>query len=412
MLRIAKVTLPLLLLLLVSLLRCSENLVAPGGGSVRLAPAAGEVVQSSQKFGLKLFREVVAQQQDTNVLISPLSVLMALGMTLNGARGETQQAMHSTLELAGLTEQEINQSYWTLMRMLAQLDPEVVMEIANSIWYGEDFEVRSDFIEVSQAYFDAVVRALDFNRPDAADIINAWIREKTQGTISELVESPISSLAMMLLIDAVYFKGTWTYEFDPEETESGTFRLPDGTRVPCSLMTQTNEFSHLRNDLFEAVDLPYGSEQFSMTVLLPARSVGVDSLVRQLTPENWQRWLGSFVVDSGILWLPKLKLDYGIKLKNVLGVLGMEIAFGGGADFSGISYYGGLFIEDVVHKTYIEVNEAGTEASAVTEVMISIGMEDQDVFFMRVDRPFVFVIREHQTGSILFIGRIVDPTSG
>jgi len=359
---------------------------------------------SSNAFGLKLFKEIVLEEQDKNVFISPLSVSMALGMTYNGAAGTTEEAMRNTLEYGDLTQQEINESYRYLSVMLANLDPMAKFQIANSIWYRLGHYVPPEFININRTYFDAEVSALDFGAPNSKDIINDWVNEKTNGKIKEIVTDSDMYAALMFLINAIYFKGTWKYEFDPDDTQDALFNLFDGTKKPCRMMYQENDFHYFRNEYFQAVDLPYGDSGFSMIVFLPHPDINIDDLISELNQENWNLWGNSFSENTMELYLPKFKLEYDIELKNVLASLGMGIAFTESANFSGL---GGGYIDKVLHKTFVDVNEEGTEAAAVTVVGIYDSASPAKT--MRVDRPFIFAIREKTTGTILFMGKIVEP---
>lgn len=381
--------------------------VAPTPGISRdLTPLEKKLVEADEKFGLKLFRRVVQSEPDKNVFISPLSVSMALGMTYNGAAGTTEEAMRHVLEFGDLSFEEINESFQSLIALLSQLDPRVRFDIANSIWYRLGFDVEQDFIDVNQTYFDAEVRGLDFSSPDAIDVINGWVDQNTNGKIQEIIDS-INPLTVMFLINAIYFKGTWTYEFDKDLTSDDLFTTPDGSQIPCKMMNQEGEFLYLETDDFQAVDLPYGDERFSMTIFLPRPGKSVDSLIAQFTPENWTGWIGSLSKTSLNLQFPKFKLEYEIKLNDVLQALGMGICFEPGqADFSKMNRDFDLFISQVKHKTFVEVDEEGTEAAAVTVVEIRLTSTGS---VMRVDRPFVFVIRENQSNTLLFMGKIVAP---
>lgn len=366
------------------------------------------LAESDNIFGLKLFREINKQAVDENVFISPLSVALALGMTLNGANGETKQAMEQALELAGMTTAEINAAYQSLIELLTGLDPAVQFQIANSIWYRQEFDVEDEFIELNQTYFNAEVAALDFNDPGAPGIINAWVEQNTNGKIDKIVEV-INPATVMFLINAIYFKGAWTYEFDPELTHDAPFSTPEGDQT-CQMMTQEDEFRYFQNEEFQAVDLPYGNGHYSMTIFLPRESVSLESFIAELTAEHWQAWMDSFVEIEGVLYLPKFKLEYEQTLNDALSALGMGVAFNrANADFTGINRDGNLFISQVKHKTFVEVNEQGTEAAAVTSVEIEV-TSVPDKFEMRLDRPFMFVIRDHHVGTQLFLGKIVKPT--
>jgi len=404
-----RLTVILLLCVCTGFLQCSTRSVPTKHKVSReLTAAERHLVESDNKFGLKLFREIVKEEKDSNVFISPLSVSMALGMTYNGANGETQEAMQEALELSGLTIQEVNEAYKSLIELLRGLDPKVRFQIANSIWYRQYLTPEKKFIDLCKEYFDALVRGMNFADPDAAKIINGWVYENTNGKIERIVDDPIDPMIVMFLINAIYFKGTWTYEFDEESTRDTLFTLPDGTTKPCKMMGQRGEFQYFGNADFQAIDLPYGDGDFSMTIFLPSPKTDIDSLIGEFNPENWNQWIGSFSKHKVILHLPKFTLEYELRLNDVLITLGMGIAFDPGrADFSKMYKNGGVFISKVKHKTFVEVNEEGTEAAAVTSVGIEVVSLPP---LMRVDRPFVFVIRENESQTIIFIGKIVEPT--
>lgn len=376
---------------------------------VNLSQAEQHLVEADNRFGLHLFRQLSQTDAGKNVFISPLSVSMALGMTLNGAAGETRTAMEKTLELAGLSGDEINASYRSLIDVLTTLDDKVTVEIANSIWHREGFAVEQDFLDVNRTFFDAEVQALDFSHPQAADMINAWVEEKTHSKIKKIVNAPIPAGVKMYLINATYFKGDWRTQFDEDDTRDDVFRKADGTTVPVSMMNMTDvSFPMLQTEHFQAIDLPYGDSLFSMTILLPNEPYSIDDIAADLTAENWIAWTSQLASQRlDLLQMPKFKLEYEKSLVEALAAMGMDIAFGGSADFSRINRYAGLSISDVKHKTFVEVDEKGTEAAAVTSVV----MVDSIGPMLRIDRPFIFAIREQATGTILFIGKMADPNA-
>ncbi len=396
------------------LVGCSSSPTDPGRRTLPRALSEQEVelIASDNIFGLKLFRAIAEAEGDTNIFISPLSISMALGMTLNGAAGETYTTMKETLELAGLTEEEINQAYRSLIELLTNLDPKVIFEIANSIWYRDSFPIEQSFIDVNREYFDAEVEGLDFNDPGAADIINAWVDAKTNGRIEEIVDRPIDPLTMMFLINAIYFKGDWTYRFSESDTEIRPFTLADGsTRQVPMMFIEDVTFAKSRGENYEAVDLAYGDSLFTMTVIRPDAGVDIDSFIADFDSDEWARLCGAWHHEKfGLFGMPKFTLEYEITLNDVLKALGMEIAFDDYlADFTRMYVEEGqpnLFISEVKHKTFINVDEKGTEAAAVTSVeMGSRSMPDSLI----IDRPFLFVIRERCSGTILFIGKMMDP---
>jgi len=397
-------------LLLLSLLfvQCGHSVIAPIQRVFRqLTPLEKRLVESDNKFGLKLFREVIHTEADKskNVFISPLSVSMALGMTLNGANGGTLEAMQKTLELAGLTTEEINQSYKSLIELLVQLDPRVKFQIANSIWHRDDYTFEPDFINLNKTFFNALVRALNFADPGAKDVINGWVKEKTNNLIDKIVDE-IKPDHVMFLINAIYFKGVWTYQFDPARTKDDFFVTLGGSKQSCRMMHLKSDFSYFENASFQAIDLPYGDAGFSMTILLPKARTPIDSLIAALTPETWADWTDGFRTTKVELAMPKFTTQYEIKLNNLLAALGMGAAFTDFADFTRMYAPGGLRIDEVKHKTFVKVDEEGTEAAAVTSVGV-VETSLPQIISMRIDHPFVFAIRENHSRTILFIGKMV-----
>jgi len=390
---------------------CEVTDIGPGSKNLNLGKKSLELLEKDNDFGLELFAEVMQEADDgENVMISPLSVALALGMTYNGSAGTTREAMEEVLKLEGLTEEEINDGYKSIIDQLLDLDPKVIMEIANSIWYREGFEVENAFISTNIEHFYAEIRELDFNRTDAVDIINQWVSDNTHELIDEIIKE-ISAESVMYLINAIYFKGTWTYEFDPEETGLLPFYPSQDQELSVSTMKQETTLNHFQNDLMQLVELPYGDEKYSMLVFLPSGNHTCDDIQSQLIATKLDSWTGQFSETNVLVQLPKFKFETFKKLKEPLREMGMGIAFTGGADFTRINKAGNLFISEVLHKTFIDVNEEGTEAAAVTAVVIeltSVEPGPQVVPFI-ADKPFLFLIREKTSGSILFIGRLSDP---
>ncbi len=369
---------------------------------------AQSVINADNKFGLKLFKKISKEEKNKNVFISPMSIAMALGMVLNGADSATFDSISKTLEFTGLTYEEINNSYRGLIDMFATLDPKVTLHIANSIWYRQGFKVLQNFVDINKDYFDAEIDSLNFNSQNAAKIINNWVKENTKNKIEEIVDSPINSATVMFLINALYFKGNWMLKFDTSKTINSNFYISQTDTVSCKLMYKKDNFLYSENDEFQAVELFYGDSIYSMVVLLPKQDKNIDSLINKLNNDKWNNWLGNLNKREINLWIPKFKLEYEIELKKALSSLGMGIAFSGSADFSKIDGKKDLYISKVKHKTFVEVNEEGTEAAAVTSIEIRLtSMPIQTT--MRINRPFIFAIKERKTGSILFIGKILNP---
>jgi serpin B len=366
------------------------------------------VVSSDNSFGLKLFSRINGVEQSKNVFISPFSVSMAIGMALNGADGATLDSMKQVLERSNLTLQEINDSYKNISSILTHLDSKVVFQIANSIWYKNDLEVLPTFLNDCRTYFDAEAASLDFDSPSAVETINNWVNSKTSGKIPTILNQ-ISPEEVMFLINAIYFKGTWSYQFDPSKTIDTTFTPSLGNTVPCKMMKQKARYAYHATDQLQIIDLPYGDRLFSMTIILPQEGMNIDQFAAELTQQQWDAMVHSLDSAEVELSMPKFKLEYEKTLNDELIAMGMGIAFGDFANFSRIAQ-ASLFITNVKHKTFVEVNEEGTEAAAVTSVGVGI-TSVPSIPSMHIDHPFIFAIREHKSGTILFIGKIVNPVA-
>ncbi|NJL48072.1 MAG: serpin family protein [Leptolyngbyaceae cyanobacterium SM2_5_2] len=369
-----------------------------------------QLVQAQTEFGLALFEALRQESPQNNVLISPASVAIALTMAYNGAAGETQAAMAEVLRLQGMDMQQINQANQALQQYLVNADPAVELAIANSLWYNQDLPVHVDFIERIQELYSAKVAALDFTNPAAKITINDWVKEQTRDRIPTIVDN-IPPDQLMFLINAVYFKGDWTQAFDPELTEDRPFTLLDGRDIQHPGMVQQGDYLYLETDQFQAVSLPYGEEALSFEVILPAEGVDLEAFYPQLTAENWQTWMSQLRSRPGTLQLPRFQFAYEADLIPALKALGLEVAFTDSADFSGLTPLSAA-INQVRHKTFIDVTEEGTEAAAVTSIGImptSIPAEPEPPFQMEVNRPFLVAIRDRQTGALLFLGSVVDP---
>jgi serpin B len=369
-----------------------------------------ELVAANTRFGFKLFSEVLKQNQNQNVFVSPSSVAIALAMVYNGANGTTKATIAKTLELNGITLAELNKANADLQALLQNPDPKVQLAIANSLWARQDVPLKPDFLQRNQQFYGAEINNLNFNDPQAIKIINGWVKENTRGKIEEIVDS-ISPMDVLFLINAIYFKGDWTQPFDKTLTADRPFFRADGSQKSHPMMSQQGDFRYLETEQFQAVSLPYGERQrMSMYVLLPKKATSIRDLYQKLTAENWQQWVTRFRSRPGSVQIPRFKLEYEIELRRALSALGMADAFDASkANFSGMSDLQ-THIDQVRHKTFVEVNEEGTEAAAVTSIGIRATSATLDEpFTMVVDRPFFCAIRDNQSGSVLFMGAIVDP---
>jgi serpin B len=372
-----------------------------------LSAAEGRVRGAANRFTFALFGRLGQAQRGSNVFVSPLSASMALAMTMNGAAGSTLDQMRSTLALGDAPPEEINRGYEGLITLLRGLDRAVEFRIANSIWHERTFPFHRSFFDAVRGPFGAEVRGLDFGSPSALSTINAWVNGQTNGKIPKILDQ-IPADARMYLLNAIYFKGSWRRRFDPARTENGQFTTAAGVTQPVRLMHSQHEMRYLETAELQAADLAYGGDAFAMTVILPKPGTDVETLAASLDGQRWTALVDGLRESEVNLYLPKLKLEYERALNDDLEALGMRQAFvPGGADFTRMSPVGrDLYISLVKHKSYVDVDEEGTEAAAVTSVEIRV-VSAPIVPTMRVDRPYLFAIRDRLSGTILFIGKIV-----
>ena len=386
-----------------------ESLPRPLTAEERALADAGEA------FAFDFLREVVREENPaTNIFVSPLSASMALGMALAGAEAGTFEAMRDALRLGGLGREQIGVSYRSLIDLLSSLDPAVRLEIGNSVWHREGFTLEDGYVSEVERDFLARVGALDFADPGAADVINSWVSEATDGLIDGIVDPPIDPLTMAFLINAIYFEGAWTLQFDPARTASGDFRRSDGSTVSVPFMSMSDgEFPYAQMSDYQAIELSYGGEAFAMTVVLPSEAIGIEAFVESLDAEAWAQIIAGLRETELLVALPKFKLEYEKNLNDVLKALGMEVAFDeAAADFSRMhrdALAMQLHITRVKQKAFVDVDEEGTRAAAVTSV--EVGVTSAPPFF-RADRPFLFAIRERLSGALLFTGVVRDPAAG
>jgi len=395
-------------LLLSSLAGCRD------AGDTAFAEPADHVdprlVQANTAFAINLIHTLRKDETGKNLFISPASVSLALAMTYNGAAGETAAAMSGVLGFQEMNLEEINTAFADLRTILENPDPKVELAIANSLWARQGKVFYEDFLQRNRDYYGAKVETLDFDLPDAVDTINEWVEQQTKGKIKDLLQPPIDPLTVLFLINALYFKADWTDPFDPKQTREIPFYLSDGSSRQHPVMFREGDFSGLVGEDFHAVSLPYGkTERLGMYIFLPDPDQTLDNFYEQLSPARWSDWMKQFQEIEGYVGLPRFKFEYETSLNDALKALGMEIAFKEGvADFSAMKQVPPrLFIAEVKHKTFIEVNEKGTEAAAATSV--EIREESAPAFNMVMDRPFFFAIVDNKTGSILFMGSVEDP---
>jgi serpin B len=369
--------------------------------------SADSLTDGYNRFGTGLFTREVSDADGGNVFVSPVSVALCLGMAFNGAGGSTASEMAVLLGAGGADIAGFNGANEKLIGGLSDTGKGITLSIANSLWLRDGFPFRKEFIKRNERSFGAGVFRLN-----TAKEINSWVEKRTEGMIPSIIDS-VDPADVAILVNAIYFKGEWSVEFDEDQTTDKTFHSTNGEKT-VPMMKRTGDLLCHGNELFQAVRLPYGKEGgTSMIVLLPAAGKTLDELTGKLTPESWETWTSSLSKREGTIEIPRFKAEFYSKLNGTLAGMGMKEAFKRSADFSNLCECGpgDVYISDVLHKAVIEVNEKGTEAAAATAVTIRLtsAMPAGDPFHMIVDRPFIVSIVDDDTGLILFMGAINDP---
>jgi serpin B len=374
------------------------------------------VVAANNAFAFDLLGQITQTQSNANVFISPFSISTALQVVENGAAGQTEKEMQQVLHTADLPSTIVNQSFKELNQDLASRK-DVTLKLANGIWYKQGFHLKSGFVADNNNFFQAELVNVDFSNPQSAQTINYWADKQTQGKIKNIVQYPFDPYTRVILANAIYFKGKWSNPFSKIQTKPRDFHPTSGQVKPTPMMVKEGQFFYSKTPDFEAVRLPYDG-RFEMQIFLPTKQSSLQKLIECFKIHgNWRfNMQQSFSSYEGTLILPKFKIVYDIGLNDPLQALGMKHVFGNDADFSAMADEP-LFISEVKQKSYVDVDEEGTEAAAVTKIeMHALSMEPgppKPRFKMIVDRPFLFVIWEtYYAGSILFIGVVNDPTTG
>ncbi len=377
---------------------------------INLRSAEQQMVRADQTFAFEFFEHLFVEEslgEDNNFMVSPLSLSMALAMTWNGAAGKTKEVMQQTLKMDGFSDDELNSYYKKLREALLKTDPSTKLSIANAIFTNQSVKIKPDFVNTNRSFYEATVEAVDFTRPETVGIINKWASDNTNGLIEKVIENTKPE-DLMYLLNAIYFKGIWTSEFDKKNTSERPFTYENGTRKNVEMMKQTAKFNYTNDENLQLVQLPYGNQAFSMMVLLPAEDKELQDVVAVTRQEGYWESLKSGLHEAEVeLSLPKFKTEYSKRLNEVLAKMGMGIAFANTADFSRMSGVPAK-IDFVKQDTYISTDELGTEAAAVTTIgmiMTSLPVNPEKVVF-NANRPFLYLIQENSTGAILFMGAV------
>lgn len=405
--------------------------VAANSRATENAPAAKKtdkqiIVEGNNKFALELYAKL--RGGGANLFLSPYSISTALAMTYAGARGETESQMAKVLHFPTIANPvaEPPATPAANRRQFASVFGKIVedlnaggekggyeLRVANALWGQKQYGFLEEFLELIKSNYDGRLNEVDF--VGAAEVarktINAWVEKKTNDKIKNLIpKGVLDSMTRLVLTNAIYFKGNWARQFKEEMTEDVPFTLTDGEKIDAAMMNQTAEFGYAETDTFQGLELPYVDNELSMIILLPKKSDGLSDLEKALAPKNLSEWLAKLRKRKVIVSVPRFKMTSKFSLASVLKSMGMTNAFSAKADFSGMNGRRDLFISAVIHKAFVDVNEEGTEAAAATAVtmrLTSIAPTQMPVF--RADHPFLFLIRDNQSGSILFIGRIMNP---
>ena len=394
------------------LLACSNKTEAPIVSNLTPTEKSAKIIAADNRFGMEIFQKVNASLAvPQNTMISPLSISLALAMAYNGAAGNTKTQMEDMLHKANLTADDINQSYKDLVSSLVSHDPLVELSISNAIFYRNSFHIKDNFITTNQNYYQAEVSGLDFsNTTETLNTVNGWVNTQTKGKIDKIIDK-VNPEDIMYLLNAIYFNGQWKYSFNTQDTYNQNFTKEDNSAIQVPTMSIENPFNYYSQTDFQMLEMPYGSGKYSMSIFLPASGKKVDDVISQLTSDSITTWISKLTEQTKKVYLPKFEFKFDASLVDELKALGMTDAFDyAKANLSGISDDAKLAISEVMHKTYIKVDERGTEAAAVTGITIIATAVGPDYNTFRVDHPFVFAIREQDTNAILFIGKVMDPS--
>lgn len=410
-----KILLPgtaLLTVLSLAFVSCSktEENVITDPVPINITQGQTNLIESGNEFAFDIFERIILKAGSSeNVMISPLSISYALSMSVNGAEGETREAILDALRLNGLSTDELNRSYSDLTEDLMKVDRKVIMEIANSVWTEDDFNVKKPFLDILSEYYKAEAGSFDIDDPSAPDAINEWIEEKTNGLITEMIQT-LPDNTVMLLINAIYFKGQWKMQFDEKATSDMPFFRSGGGTVNVPMMKQKENFRFFQGDGFKIAEFPYGQGNFVMDVILPDEADGLTEVMASLGGSGFSSWINAMTEKELQVSFPRFKYGFRLTLKEILTDMGMGIAFTDAASFSNISEQYDLLINEVTHQSFIETNEEGTEAAAAT--VVEVGTTSVPVILVfNMDHPFIYIIRETTTNSIIFMGRVSDPSA-
>ena len=388
---------------------CNDSGVSPVD-EVRPVVVIESVASGTTHFAFEFFKNLQqTQPAEQNLFVSPLSLHMALGMLENGAENETSREILKTLKMEGISREEVNKAYKTLINELPLADSKVKLGLANSVWYKTGFQVENSFQDILKKSFNAEITGLEFNEAAKARM-NQWASDKTNGKIDKVIDQ-INSNHVMFLLNALYFKGDWATKFDSKNTVDKPFKLQEGTSKTVKMMLNEGNYKVADGENYRAVQLPYANGQFNMTLLIPKADKTVGQVVEGLTVQDWNELQTTRLSTGKVkVGLPRFTLNYAAKLNETLKNMGIKNVFTDAAELTKISKSGGLLVDFVKQDAFLGIDETGTEAAAVTT--IGVGLTSVPVIPEYIcDRPFALVISEKTSNTILFMGRIMNPAS-
>jgi serpin B len=388
----------------------SNNLQAKAVDTFATTESVTSLSDSINYFSLNLYQHIISETNG-NVFFSPYSIFVALAMTYEGARGDTAVQMNDVLGFEQNNEVSLCSFGW--IYNLLNIDVDYTLNTANALWTEKDYPFLDDYLGLIDDYYMGKATDIDFSEPvEAAEIINKWVEENTGGKIEDMLSSgDITPGTVLILSNAIYFKGLWLTQFNIEDTVDRDFKLSNGEKKGVPMMVSTNSdafFNYTENEDMQMLELPYKGDAVSMFIILPKEN-DLNKFEQTVSMENLSNWMDSMYATNVNIYLPKFTYKTEYNLKDILIDMGLDIAFSMNADFSGMNGFGGLFIEKVLHKAYIEVNEEGSEAAAATTVhILETAMPDTPMIF-NADHPFIFFIKHKETDTILFMGSVENP---
>ena len=373
-------------------------------------PNVEKIVKKNSKFALELYRELIKTEKG-NLFFSPYSISTALAMVYAGARGETAKEMAKTCRFT-MNEKELHETFSILRKKIQSNRKSCRLSVANSLWAQKGYCFWNSYFAMLSRYYEAGVKTVDFKNDleDSRKTINEWVSKKTEEKIKELFQKGIlNKMVRLVLVNAIYFKGTWRVGFDAKKTKKAPFHLNDGKEINVPTMYVKDNFKYAENKVLQALELPYSGNKMSLLVLLPRNPKMWKFVESKMNLRNIKDTFKHIKMKKVAVYLPKFKMSCGFSLGKILKKMGMRLAFSMGADFSGMTGRKDLAISKVIHKSFVKINESGTEAAATTGVTMFRKSAPAKPTVFRVDRPFIFIIYDRESKSILFMGRVMNP---